>query len=318
MAEPAPSPAPEFEVALDPPDIGPWLAGNTGIAGVTTFESGSAGPHVALMALMHGNEYSGAVALDRLLRSGLRPARGRLSFAFANVEAFARFDRQRPTASRFVDEDMNRVWDAATLDGPRQSAELARARELRPWVETVDVLLDLHSMLWPSDAVVLCGETGKGARMGLSLGAPSTVVADGGHANGRRLIDYKRFSDPATPFAANLVEAGQHWDARTVDVALASIAGLAHATGFAEMPSPGTRPRRFARVTAAVTAATQNFRFVRAFRGGDVVAERNTLIALDGEAEIRTPHDDCMLLLPSLRPGRGHTAVRLARFEDVP
>ena len=38
------------------------------------------------------------------------------------------------------------------------------------------------------------------------------------------------------------------------------------------------------------------------------------LIALDGTTEIRTPHDDCLLVMPSLRPSRGHTAVRLARI----
>ena len=64
----------------------------------------------------------------------------------------------------------------------------------------------------------------------------------------------------------------------------------------------------------AVTAATSNFAFVQPYRGGDVMPRRNTLIALDGETEIRTPHDDCLLVMPSLRPSRGHTAVRLARF----
>ena len=53
------------------------------------------------------------------------------------------------------------------------------------------------------------------------------------------------------------------------------------------------------------------------YRGGDVIRRRNTLIALDGETEIRTPHDDCLLIMPSLRPSRGHTAVRLARFLDA-
>ena len=69
-----------------------------------------------------------------------------------------------------------------------------------------------------------------------------------------------------------------------------------------------------AEVTVAVTASTASFAFVRPFRGGEVIADRNTLIALDGTTEIRTPHDDCMLVMPSLRPSRGHTAVRLARF----
>ena len=56
------------------------------------------------------------------------------------------------------------------------------------------------------------------------------------------------------------------------------------------------------------------FAFLRPFRGGQVVPEHGTLIALDGETEIRTPHDDCLLVMPSLRTAPGHTAVRLARF----
>ena len=34
----------------------------------------------------------------------------------------------------------------ATLDGPRRSLELARARALRPLYESADLLLDIHSM----------------------------------------------------------------------------------------------------------------------------------------------------------------------------
>jgi len=63
-----------------------------------------------------------------------------------------------------------------------------------------------------------------------------------------------------------------------------------------------------------VTAATASFAFMQPYRGGEVIPQRNTLIAMDGGAEIRTPHDDCLLVMPSLRPSRGHTAVRLARF----
>jgi hypothetical protein len=40
-----------------------------------------------------------------------------------------------PFSSRFVDEDFNRVWNPETLSGPRDSVELRRARELRPFVE---------------------------------------------------------------------------------------------------------------------------------------------------------------------------------------
>ncbi len=306
---------------LTAPDISRWAAGNTGIAGFTTRASDQPGPHVALLGIAHGNEIAGAIVLDRLLRAGLAPTRGRLTFGFVNIAAYERFDPRQPTASRFVDEDINRVWDPAVLDGPRRSIELDRAREIRPLIDTVDALLDLHSMLWPSDPLILCGTSPKGRHLAVGAGVPGLVVADHGHASGRRLIDYSRFSDAATPCAASLVEAGQHWDGATVDTMLASVAGLLRHLDMVDahpaLPPPGRAGRRFAEVTVVVTAATTGFAFVQPYRGGEIIPRRNTLIALDGETEIRTPHDDCLLVMPSLRPSRGHTAVRLARFVAV-
>ena len=318
-ALPGQPPLPRFDVQITPPDLGPWLAGNTGIPGFTMRAGERPGPHVMLMALTHGNELAGAVVLDRLLRAGLRPRRGKLTFGFANLAAFARFDAEHPTASRFVDEDLNRLWDLSVLEGPRQSHELARARAMRPLIDTADLMLDLHSMLWPSDPLMLSGATLKGRRLALAIGAPPLVVADFGHVSGRRLIDYGSFADPASLHAACLVEAGQHWEQPTVDLTLASVAGLLRHAGMvgehpALPPPPMESALRFAEVTLAVTASTASFAFVQKFCGGDVVPRRNTLIAVDGTVEIRTPHDDCLLVMPSLRPSRGHTAVRLARF----
>jgi predicted deacylase len=319
MATSAPSALPLFEVRLTAPDIGPWIEGNTGIPGFTSRTTRRPGPHVLLLALAHGNEIAGAVALDRLLAADLTPIRGRLTFGFINLAAFERFDPRQPTLSRFIDEDINRVWDAAVLAGPRRSIELERARVIRPIIDSADVVLDLHSMLWPSDPLMLCGATNKGRALAAGIGEPELVVADHGHAAGRRLLDYARFAAPETPFVANLVEAGQHWQPATVDTMLATIAGLLRHFGMAPATHPALPPvqpkqQRFAEVTDAISAATSSFAFVQAWHGGEVIPRRNTLIAVDGTNEIRTPYDDCLLVMPSLRPSRGHTAVRLARF----
>ncbi len=78
MAPSAPPTLPPFEVRLAAPDVGNWVEGNTGITGFTTRTSRRPGPHVVLLALAHGNEIAGAVALDRLLAADLAPTRGRL------------------------------------------------------------------------------------------------------------------------------------------------------------------------------------------------------------------------------------------------
>ena len=180
------------------------------------------------------------------------------------------------------------------LDSARRSIELDRAREIRPLIDTVDVLFDLHSMLWPSDPLILCGTSPKGRRLALGAGMPALVVADHGHASGQRLIDYARFADAATPCAASLVEAGQHWQDSDGRDHVRQRRRAAAPSGHGR-PTSGAAAslshsqQRFAEVTLVVTAGTSNFAFVQPYRGGDVIPRRNTLIALDGETEIRTP-----------------------------
>lgn len=308
---------PRFAVEIAPPDLAPWLAGNTGIAGFTSYAASVAGPHVVLMALTHGNEFAGAIVLDSLLRAGLRPSRGRLTFGFGNLAAFARFDPEQPTISRFVEEDLNRVWDIGVLQGSRRSAEIDRARVIRPILESADLLLDLHSMLWDSEPLILSGATARGRRLAEAIGVPGLVVADTGHLSGRRMIDHEHFSGAKSTATAVLVEAGQHWTQDAVAVSRASVLGLLRHAGLIADAAPSARSHhRFVEVTTAITAATAGFAFMREFRGGEVIPRRNTVIALDGETEIRTPYDNCLLVMPSLRPSRGHTAVRLARFAE--
>jgi succinylglutamate desuccinylase len=308
-----PEDLPHFPVYLATPDISPWEAGNTGIPGFLTRDSGLPGPHVVLVSIIHGNEIAGAIVLDAMLREGFKPARGKLTFGFANIPAFKRFDARNPVASRFVEEDLNRVWDDAQLFGVRRSLELDRAREIRPLIDDADIVLDLHSMLWPSDPLLLCGPGRQGRELALRLATPPMVIADQGHAGGKRLIDYGRFTEAASNAACILVEAGQHWEKAAVTQMRETVFSLLGQTGLAEVPLPPAAPC-FAEVTQVVTAMTNRFVFTRNFRGGEMIAEAGTLLAHDGETEIRTPHDDCLLVMPSLKPSRGHTAIRLAKL----
>lgn len=312
LAELLESPRPTAR--LQPPDIARWRAGNS-LPGVWSFDSGVAGAHLCVVALTHGNEFAGAILLDRLLREGLRPLCGRLTLIFANLDAFSRFDAEDPTASRFLEEDLNRVWDIATLEGPRRSAELRRARALRPVLDGANVILDLHSMLWPSDPLFLVGGPQDSVRLAMELGEPALVVADHGHQTGRRLIDYGHFAVPGSGRRSVLLEAGWHWEAETVQRMEAATRRLLALLGLVPGPMPPLPRPRLARVSHTIVAGTPDFAFTQAWRGGTVVQRRGTLIARDGGAEIRTPHDDCMLVMPSLISSPGHTAVRLARVK---
>jgi len=122
----------KYRIEISPPDISAYRKGGSGVEYVHLLDSGKPGPTVMVQALTHGNEFTGAIALDFLFKEKVRPSKGKLILAFANVAAFARFDFDDPDRSRYIDEDYNRVWGDDALLGSRDSAELRRARELRP------------------------------------------------------------------------------------------------------------------------------------------------------------------------------------------
>jgi len=312
---------PSYPIELDAPDIAPYRAGNTGVGYATTLDSGRPGPHVMLSAVVHGNELCGAVALDFLFRENVRPVQGKLTLAFINVAAYHSFDSADPTASRFVDEDFNRLWSAEVLEGPRDSVELRRARELRPLVDTVDVLLDIHSMQHPCAPLLMAGPLAKGRDLARGVGTPAVVVTDDGHAAGRRMRDYQGFADPGSPKNAVLVECGQHWEKNSgptaIETALRFLCHLEMIDPDFAAPHLADRklpPQKFIEITAPVTIATDEYRFEGDYRGLEVIPDAGTVIGYDGETPVATPYDDCVLIMPSRRLDKGATAVRLGRF----
>lgn len=314
-----------ISVNLSPPDISDYRTGNIGLDYYTTFDSGKPGPHVMVNAVTHGNELCGAIAVDFLFRHDVRPTRGKLTLGFANYMAFLRFDATRPTASRYVDEDFNRLWSPDVLDGPRYSTELRRAREIRPLVDTVDLLLDLHSMQQACRPLMLCGPLAKGRAFALGVSVPGDIVADEGHAAGKRIRDYGGFGDPDSPKNALLVECGQHWDVESADIALETTLRFLSRVDIIDptfaakhLPDSAPPPQRVIEVTEAITARSSAFAFAKPFTGLEVIPKAGDPIGHDGDTPVLAPYDNCVLIMPSQRLFPGQTAVRLGRIvEDL-
>jgi succinylglutamate desuccinylase len=318
-----------YPVEVQFPDIRRWQTGTHGVDYVHTFDSGQPGPHVMVMALTHGNEVSGAITVDALLRAGIKPRQGRLTLAFGNVEAYHRFDPDNIDATRYIDEDMNRVWRTERLEGTEHSIELNRARALQPVIDSVDLLLDIHSMHEEAPPVMMSGPRRKALTFAAALGLPEVVIVDAGHPNGRRLRDYEGFGEASSQKNALLIETGQHFSRRSEQVArditarfllLTQVVEAADVAAFLSAQPPVTQ--RFLLVTEAVVAHTMAFSFTEDYRGLELIEHAGTVIAKDGDRDIVTPYDNCVLVQPSLRHlGPGVTVVRLARVisaDDVP
>ena len=120
---------------------------------------------------------------------------------------------------------------------------------------------------------------------------------------------------------ALLVECGQHYEAAAAEVAMETtlrflaVAGTIDSSlladyGYRQTPAP----QKVIRVTEAVTIDSEDFRFTEAYRGLEVIPRAGTVIAEDGGRPVRTPYDNCVLIMPTRRVRPGNTAVRLGRF----
>ena len=311
-------------IEVRPPDITAYRESPSGVDYVHVFDSGRPGPTVMLQALTHGNEFCGAHALIEVLESGIRPQAGRLIVAFANVEAFAGFDFDDPDASRYVDEDYNRVWADPVLDGPRDSSELRRARALRPFVDAADFLLDLHSMHEPGRPIMVCGMVDKHLVLARKVGMPADLLIDTGHPAGLRMRDRGGFNDSASTKQALLIECGQHWEQRAVDVARDTTLRFLAAAGSvpfdriaARLTEPLPAAQRVVRVTDPVVARSAAFEFLVPIEGLGIVPKVGTPIARDGDKVWVAPYDDTVLVMPSMRHLKpGNTQVRLGRYDS--
>jgi len=311
-----------FVVELEAPDIEPYKKSNVGVDFVTTFDSGKPGPHVMINAVTHGNEICGAIALDILFKDNIRPINGKLTLAFVNHLAYSTFDPSAPSLSRFIDEDFNRVWVEERLDGQEKTAELQRARELRPVFDEVDLLLDIHSMGTFSKPLMICNGLEKERKFVKEVNFPSHIMCGSGHVVGKRLIEYTPFNDTRNNKAALLVECGQHWAADTGVVALDTALHFLRACNVVDINfindrlSPAAKNPELAEmwdVTDGITALTDDFQFCEEYVGMEIIESEGTKIAQDGDLDIRTPYDNCLLMMPNHRPGAGVRKLRLCR-----
>ncbi|MCA0325472.1 MAG: succinylglutamate desuccinylase/aspartoacylase family protein [Proteobacteria bacterium] len=312
-------PDPVLEVL--PRDLSAYRAGNTGIDYVHRFDSGRPGPHVLINALTHGNEICGMVAATHLLDQGVRPTVGTLTVSFAHVEAYHAFRPEAPFDNRQLVHNLNRIWSDEWLDGPEDSPELRRARELRPVVAAADHILDIHSTSQAVAPFWVYPGFERNARAALAIGALDRVTVHlqmpEGLGSGTPLIQHGRHGQPDAGAGVALVaECGQHFLQATAEVATAVTLDFLAYFGLIAPPGhalpPAARQRRFELLRTCMVQ-TPEFRFARPLVGFETFAQ-GELIATDGAAgELRAPCDDCTVLMPTRAPIVGREAVYLTQ-----
>ena len=107
-----------------------------------------------------------------------------------------------------------------------------------------------------------------------------------------------------------LVECGAHWEPASAtmatDVTLRFLRHLgmiddAWMAASPRLPTPARQ--RLVRVGEGVTAASPDFRFLLPTHHLKLIPAAGTPLAEDGARRWVTPHDDCVLIMPSRRAG---------------
>jgi len=291
------------------------LATVEGIPGTTLYQAVDSadkaidGPRVAVIARTHGNEPVGDPVLALLAAEGpTRLTGGSVLAVRANLKAAELDVRHSPDG-----QDMNRLWDAATLDRlaaqPQDELdyEERRVRVLAPLLEHCDVVLDLHSTSRPSAPFLVFRDDQRHAAMARRLGVERLVtglhenaILSGGVTSNIGLRTAER--GPRLGFT---FEAGQHTAPGNAERAWGVVERLLTALGVWRA-EPGTQPEVHSQIFEVVDrvrqapAGTEQYRFVGYDGGEPGGGRRAALRQLHSFEEVEA--DEVVLR-------RGHTEV---------
>lgn len=267
-------------------------------------------PHVGVLGAIHGDERCGLFVVERLIdaveRGELAPTAGTWVLIHGNPDATDEAVRHTRGGA-----DLNRLFDYAferDLPEARWSPEHARAHALRPVLEDLDVLLDLHSASWPTPPFAIINDVPEAARIARCLGFD--FVTQGWSGPGLLMDKVTIGVLQRRGLPAVSVECGSHGGDETTEAAWACTLRFLRATGVLDGEAAANDPT-FLEIVEIISRPSEGFRFTRPLRGLERL-EAGDVFAADRVAELRT-REPCFVLLPNDTVEVGRDMVFLAR-----
>ncbi len=222
------------------------------------------GPRLIFLGGVHGNEPAGIIALERVLKTlhaAKPPFRGKMLALRGNLTAIAR-------STRYVDEDLNRIWTPPRLKAlaecpPKGNAETVEEKEQRELFSifhpilsdyrTPVCLVDLHTTSSESPPFLILADTIRNRKLVRQLPAPLILGME--ELLEGTILNYAG----DLGISALAFEAGQHRQQRSVEHHVAAIWILLAAAGcLAAAHVPGFEAHR-ALLAEAVTGLSRVF-----------------------------------------------------------
>jgi predicted deacylase len=269
-------------------------------------------PRVAIIGSIHGNEPCGLRAIERLTKeltaNELQLDHGTLYLVHGNPHATQLRERHTPDGV-----DLNRLFDyrfETSLPSSLWAYEHYRALELRPLLETVDVLLDLHSTTAPAPAFGIVSPLAESRALAAALGLG--YITEGWDGPG--LLADRVVSAPLTRRGqpAVSVECGQHADAGAVDVAYRCIRRALDYLGLLPtLDRADSDACTRLRLNAAVKRPSAGFRFVQPLTSMQQLPA-GALIGRDQDLAL-TVNRQCYVIMPNDTVPVGEDMIYIAQ-----
>lgn len=265
-------------------------------------------PVIGIVGSIHGNEPCGLHVIEAMREPG-NPIRKRIThgtLVLIHGNPAATQEGYRHTRGG---TDLNRLFDFEFMERLPYTAwkpEHHRAAQLRPILESLDAVLDLHSSTEPSPPFVI---TPPGQlNIAEKLGCPFVTWG----WDGPGLLANRVLASPLIKRGkiGQSVECGQHRSTESTQLAFDATERFLFAMGILEGPAPESRPCTRLEVVHRICRPTLNFRFHKPFRGFDAV-ERGALLG-EGDGIRLTAAHDYHILLPNNNVGIGEDMLYLA------
>lgn len=250
------------------------------------------GPTLVVMAGVHGNEKIGVVALKEAIKT-IPIKAGVVFYVIANTLALER-------ELRLIDMDLNRAFkdDKKLSSEEKRSYERGLAKQLMPYLDKADALLDLHSVpTVPATPFVICEKNG----MDIARKLPFPVRSSGwdkvhsgstdGYMNERDKIGI-------------CVECGQYNDPQVLDRSLQSIKIFLALMGvIKEKQSLDDYAGQRVVIVDYIYRCQSYFNLVRKIPDFTLV-RRGKVIGVDAKEKVRAPYEGIVVLVKEAKkPG---------------
>lgn len=277
------------------------------------YHGDSAGPCVIFVAGIHGNEPTGIDALRRVvdtLEDDPVPFAGDLHAFRGNIPALS-------LGERYIDKDLNRIWNAGHVESVRRARIGALSesedRELRRLSMAIEIaagaargpvlVMDLHTSSAPSVPFIVKGTGALLTRVHERLCIP--LITDRQHLLNGMMLDFLE----SRGYATLAFEAGQHGTEESIDVHEAAVwitlegAGAVNRTDLLRYESWQKElsvsldglPQKLELIHHHPITPGDGFQMLPGFQNFDSVSTGQAL-ARDNKGTIRSPADGRIFL----------------------